>query len=199
MRLRSSLLILALGCVVIVFLTHTQTDTPRRTFTESAPTPDTEAPDVRRVASRSWAKDAICNEVRTKRLSLLEAAAVFGWFNQQPPTYAANSFRMYNIHIDHKLLASARESEVALLCLQVFFRIQVQDGPEAETTLDVKEQYLQLCQTGWDIPLPRVVESDCLELLMRAAVANDRGRWGRCDPKGMVSMEGLSLVERSHR
>lgn len=198
MRLRSSLLILTIGCAAIISLARVRTCTPSRTPPPEISTPDPGDSAVNRVASRSLAKDAICKEVRTKRLSLLEAAVVLGWLNQQPPAYPANCFRIHNIHFDQNLLAAAGESEIALLCLQILFRIQIQDGSEAETTLAVKEQYLQLCQTGWDIPLPRIAEPDCWKFLARATAINDRDRRGH-DSKEALSVEGLSLIERSHR
>jgi hypothetical protein len=143
---------------------------------------------------RRWrlrAKSAVVAEVCAGRLSLTEAAAVFAWLNQQPPANPTDDVKKTSAAVGD-FLAAAGDSEVALLCLQVILWMPDNETPEA-TRRAIEDQFWQVCRAPGGVTLPPVLESECQELLARAAAADTRVLDTRAN-RPLVSAEGLRLV-----
>lgn len=146
---------------------------------------------------RRWrlrAKSAVVAEVCAGRLSLTEAAAVFAWLNRQPSANPADDVKKTSVAVGN-FLAAAGDSEAALLCLQVIIWMPDSETPEA-TRRAIEDQFWQVCRAPEGMTLPPVVESDCRELLARAAAADTRVLDARANGS-LVSAAGLCLVART--
>jgi hypothetical protein len=148
--------------------------------------------EVAAVFERIMAKAAVARAVLADRLSLPEAAAVFGWLNRLPPAEARRFLRLP----DGDFEASSDEE---FLCLSVVVWVAQEadiapaDAHAGQVARAVKGQFRRAFADGARVALPAVVESDCRELVARVrAAAEGRRASGPYEPP---SVDGLRLVE----
>lgn len=146
---------------------------------------------------RALAKSAVTSEVVEGRMSVPEAAAVFGWLDRQPPvplTNPSTCLSPYSVGADD--LDAARSGE-DLLCLQVLAHAAA-PGRSAPTRLaEIRAEFRRTCAAPGGAVLPSVSERDCREFLARARVAAPALRGGTSGAPVTVDIAGLRLVARA--
>jgi hypothetical protein len=156
------------------------------------PVPDTfaeQSAECRAVAARAMAKLFLAGEVSRGRLTVPQAAAVFGWLNRQPPVAKS---------LPGGPLPEEDEADVLCRQVQTVRATAVRaDDPAREGELVRRESAEVAAARGPDgrITLPPVCEGDCRELLRRAALADEViGRTGWSDVAWLG--DGLGPVVR---
>jgi hypothetical protein len=157
------------------------------------PTPE-DAPDAvsARLQARSIAKSAVAQEVVAGRLTLPEAAAVFGWLNRLSPSAMTDTLRGL-----HDTPRDAALTDLDVLCYQVVLYVGQVAGREspayrAGRSAVIAGRCRPVCGRA---ELPEVNDADCRHLLARAEewVAGGAAS-GAPDP--LPRADDLRLVER---
>ena len=168
---------------------------PRPTALPADPRADRPA-DSDAVIARTLAKHFVATEVARGRLTVPEAAAVFGWLNRlPPPTDPAEHVGGMSGISD-----AARRSEPEVLCAQVMtYRAAAVRNPNPAREADlvwIGQAQIRLARGLDGRPLlPAVNEADCRELIERATVLSRRQN--RAGPVDFDALgEGLTLVVR---
>jgi hypothetical protein len=153
------------------------------------------SPETTAVAARSLAKLYLAEEVARGRLTVPEAAAVFGWLNRQPPAIAAADIRQRFATL------SAGADEVEVLCTQVTAFIVgtirlTEPAREPDLVRMARDQLEAARGPDGRTVLPVVSEADCEVLFRRAAISAThwQGEVSRSELDGIG--DGLILVGR---
>ena len=178
--------LLAAAVVVIV-----RDRNPARQHPVSTNRSEPEATDHLAVLVRTWARAAVVREVAAGRLSVPDAAAVFGWLDQQPPAAPTEVVRA-TARTGYKDLVAAR-TESDWLCLQVVIYARSDRALSPARLFEVEDEYRRVCAAPGGSVLPPVAAADCRELLARAAAAVRAAR-EPCPEGTRVPLDGLRLV-----
>ena len=152
--------------------------------------------DSEAVLARSLAKHCVATEVTRGRLTVPEAAAVFGWLNRRPPP--ADPAEV--IGRQFSLSDAARRCEAEVLCAQVMaYRAAAVRHPNPAREADLVwlgQAQVRMCRGPDGRPrLPAVNETDCENLLDRATVLTRRRHQAGANDMDALG-EGLRLVFR---
>ena len=125
------------------------------------------------IAARSLARDAICRELLAQRMTLPEAAAVFGWLDNQPPELEAALMHYNLVRTDLQVLT--REEWLLVRAVACAPGVARHDSPDRAAELEAKldEELRRLWQTGKAKNLPAVNEWGCRLLHDRSIAASD--------------------------
>ena len=148
------------------------------------------------VLARSLAKHFVATEVTRGRLTVPEAAAVFGWLNRRPPP--ADPAEV--IGRQSGLSDAARRCEAEVLCAQVMaYRAAAARHPNPAREADLVwlgQAQVRMSRGPDGRPrLPAVNEAECEKLIARATALSRRRH--QAGPDDMDALgEGLRLVVR---
>ena len=145
------------------------------------------------IAARSLARDAICRELLAQRMTLPEAAAVFGWLDKQPPELEA-ALMQYNL-VKTDLQVVTREEWLLLRTVDCARGVARHDSPDRAAELEAKldEELGWLWESGEVKVLPAINESGCRLLYERSVAAHEVLSTGSSSP---VLASDLPLIAR---
>ena len=140
-------------------------------LSESSAQENDSGPVEARVA-RFIAREAICRELLAGRLTLIEAAAVFGWLDDQPPVIPT-SMRQIPILKPGNLMIEMPGEWLCLRAAQYARGVAQHDFSDRAVELDehLGDQLNRVLSSGEANDLPMVNENACRALLERSLVA----------------------------
>jgi hypothetical protein len=125
-------------------------------------------PDIEALIARRTARSLVTREVITGRVSIPEAAAAFGWLNNQQPHTIVPPLNVLAAHAGLPDPTNYTTAEQLGLQVVAWVVAETEQERSARTAARIRAEFLAARRAGEFARLPTADEGKCLRLLARA-------------------------------